>query len=188
MPHLTETSPWAEASLVIPTDTVKRFINDNPTVDSKLVDLGQVGVGTYGSGSVAAAGDIFIHYTVSFFEPQPSAGLITTFRVINDNLETPGVGLIRVGKTTTTFAVAFNSPGTFLVYINLKASTFATDTLTSGVVENSHFSAFSTSNITVVYNITIATLGSGIALTGTDFGNHSIQVVRAKVANSVTFP
>nr|BCH36664.1 coat protein [Sikte waterborne virus] len=188
MAHLTETSPWAEASLNIPTDRIKRFTNDSATTDTKLIDLGQIGVGTYGSTGVAAAGDLFIHYTVTFYEPQPSAGLVSTGRLINGESFTTRTGLITISETSTAFGVSFNSPGTYLVIIQLKATAITDDATSSNTVVNSHFNTFSTGNFTSMRNITINEILSGIVVTGAGFGNHSVNVVRARPINSVTFP
>nr|WRQ65817.1 structural protein [Tolivirales sp.] len=188
MAHLTETSPWAEASLNLPIDNTKRFVNDSSTTDAKLIDLGQIGVGTYGSSGVAAAGDVFIHYAVTFYEPQPSAGLVATVRFVDDTFFKTGPGVFTTSFSSTSLLISFNSFGTYLVAVQLKATTITGDSETTDVVENSHFNALSGGNFTTLWNITVNRLGAGLAITGTVFGDANINVVRAKKENSVILP
>nr|QWC36242.1 coat protein [Johnsongrass chlorotic stripe mosaic virus] len=75
MTHCAETPPWAEVSLTVPCDNVKRYLNDSNVTDLKLVDAGRFGYAVYG-GNANTYGDLFIQYTVELSEPQPTAGLI----------------------------------------------------------------------------------------------------------------
>lgn len=188
MAHLTETSPWAEASLNIPVDRVKRFNNDSATTDTKLIDLGQIGVGTYGSTGVSAAGDLFIHYTVTFYEPQPSSGLVSTARLVGSATTTAGPSVFTTFNTDVNLLIGFNSPGTYLVIIQLAATTITGDGIGTGVIENSHDNSFAAGNLYSLWNITVDQILTGIAITGTGFGNFNVNVVRARPENSVLFP
>nr|WOC94069.1 coat protein [Krkavce tombusvirus 1] len=185
MAHLTETSPWAEASLNLPIDNTKRFLNDSATTDTKLIDLGQVGIGTYGSSSVAAAGDVFIHYAVTFYEPQPSSGMMATVRFINDDVFKTGPGIYTTAFSTTALGISFNAPGTYYITIVMPATTIVGDGITTGVVANSHHNVFSTALFTTIWNITVNSIGAGIAVTGTGFTNVTINATRAKKDNIV---
>nr|UZN89761.1 coat protein [Yam spherical virus] len=74
--HLCETNVWAEGTLNIPVDNVKRFNNDTTVVDPKLIDLGRLGIVTYSTNTNDFIGDVFISYTVELFEAQPTADLM----------------------------------------------------------------------------------------------------------------
>ncbi|BBD13996.1 p41 protein [Gentian virus A] len=183
MRHLSETAPWCEASLQIPCDGVKRFMNDNTTVDPKLVDLGQVGLATYGGAGTNAVGDMFIHYTVTFFEPQPSSGMIET--------DQSGLGSVDAGPlftsvvtTTTTTTLTFRSPGTYLIAMTQRCLTF-TGVTPIGVTFNSNTNTTAAgTNYAAIYNITVPVPGAQLQFVGTGFGNYTLQVARARITNT----
>lgn len=70
--HQTNSAPWAENSLVVPTDNVTRFVNESNTTDRKLVDFGQLVFATYSSTGSVALGDIYVEYGITLKEAQPS--------------------------------------------------------------------------------------------------------------------
>lgn len=187
MAHLTETSPWAEASLSIPTDAIKRFTTDSATTDRKLIDLGQVGVATYGGPpSDVASGDVFIHYTVTFFTPQPSSGLVGSLNVILGSPSFDGPRYTTVVSDGVDLAIAFNTPGTFLVALNLSSTTSGTLSATTGAVINSSTNIHSGTLGMYLFNVTVTTTGAGVAVNGgTALGDFSIHVIRARKANTV---
>jgi hypothetical protein len=183
MYHLTEMAPWAESNLQIPTDKIKRFMNDSPAVDRKLVDLGQVGFATYGGVDGHAAGDVFIHYTVTFFEPQPSAGLVDTSQTGTGSFDT-GPDFVDEAATSTTTTLTFRSPGTYLVVMIQRMTTFVGVTPVS-VTFNSHTNTVSLlSHYASVHCITAPVAGAQMQYVGTGFGNYTLSVARAKTTNS----
>nr|WRQ65092.1 structural protein [Tolivirales sp.]WRQ65805.1 structural protein [Tolivirales sp.] len=183
MPHLAETAPWAESHLNIPVDKIKRFTNDNTTVDQKLVDLGQIGIATYGGSGTNPVGDLFIHYTVTFFEPQPSAGMFETEQT-GAGSSNAGPDLISVGGDAISTLVGFKSPGTYIVIVNQRNTTLGSVVPTNCVI-NTQTSAQATGFYLSVINVTVTVPGAIVQYNGTGFGNRTINVARAKVANRV---
>nr|UHS72058.1 MAG: putative coat protein [Zeavirus sp.] len=185
MGHLTETAPWCEANLNIPVDNVKRFMNDNSTTDPKLVDLGQFGLATYGGGSTNAIGDLFIHYTITLYEPQPLASLVET--------EQTGVGaapfgtnLVTVSGNATSTTITFRGPGVYLIALSQRAASFTTLVPGGGLAVNSHTTLFSGPAYQSILTATALIAGGTITYNGTLFGNYTLHVTRAKIANNST--
>lgn len=183
MAHLRETAPWAESSLNIPVDSVKRFVNDNTTADRKLVDLGQIGLAVYGGGGTNPVGDLFIHYTVTFFEPQPSAGVIETEQ-IGLNSVNSGPDMFSVGGDAISTVVTFKTPGTFIVAVLQRNTTLAAPG-TSGLTINSSTNAQAVGFYIAVANVTVVAPGGILQHNGTGFGNRTVFVTRAKKSNVV---
>lgn len=185
MRHLAETAPWSEVSLQIPVDSIKRFMNDNTTADPKLVDLGQVGLATYGGPGTDVVGDLFIHYTVTFFEPQPSSGLIETDQSGTGSADA-GPLFVSVATTALTTTLTFRSPGTYLIMMVQRCLTF-TGVTPIGVTFNSNTNTTAAGvNYAALYNVTVPIPGSQMQFVGTGFGNYTLQVSRARVTNVAT--
>ncbi|CAA33533.1 coat protein [Cymbidium ringspot virus] len=185
MRHLTETAPWCEGSLRVPVDSVKRFMNDNSTVDPKLIDLGQVGLATYGGPGTNAVGDLFIHYTVTFYEPQPSSGLTSTLQTGTGSANA-GPTLVAVATTATTTTVTFRSPGTYLVSMVQRATTFTGVTPIALTFNSNTNTTAAGTNYSANYNVTVPVPGAQMRFVGTGFGNYTLQVTRAKITNAAT--
>nr|AAT00607.2 coat protein [Cymbidium ringspot virus] len=185
MRHLTETAPWCEASLQVPVDRVKRFMNDNSTVDPKLIDLGQVGLATYGGPGTGVVGDLFIHYTVTFYEPQPSSGLIETDQSGTGSADA-GPVLVSVVGTATTTTLTFRSPGTYLVMMVQRALTFTGVTPIALTFNSNTNTTAAGTNYAALYNVTVPVPGAQMQFVGTGFGNYTLQVARAKITNVAT--
>jgi hypothetical protein len=183
MPHLSETAPWAESQLNVPVDKVKRFTNDNTTADQKLVDLGQIGIATYGGGGTNPVGDLFIHYTVTFFEPQPSAGIFETEQT-GAGSSNSGPDLISVGGDAISTVIGFKSPGTFLLTVGQRNTTIGAVVPTNCVI-NSSTHAQAVGFFQSVINVTVTIPGAFIQYNGTGFGNRTVNIARAKVTNRV---
>jgi hypothetical protein len=115
--HLSEIAPWAETTLSLPIDNVKRFMIDANTVDPKLVDLGRIGVVTYGTATNNTVGDLFIHYTVDLFEAGPAGAIAQELRG-NGGSQSTTVGSV-IATTTSNASSTTGSwslrPGTWLV-------------------------------------------------------------------------
>ena len=184
MAHLNENAPWAEGRLRVPIDNIKRFTNDSNTSDPKLVDLGQVGFATYGGGGTNPAGDIFVSYTVTFFEPQPSAGLVQTVQT-GVGAQNFGPGYVVTSNTSTDFQITFRGPGTYLVALSHRAATFGSLTGSNGADISSQTTlqagVFAFMSIVIVV---IPTAGGRLNYTGTGFTEYTLQVVRARVTNN----
>nr|BAT70029.1 coat protein [Pothos latent virus] len=185
MAHLTESAPWCESTLSIPVDNIKRFMNDNSTTDPKLVDLGQIGLATYGGGSTNAVGDLFIHYTITLFEPQPLASLIETEQT-GIGAAPFGTNLVTVSGNATTTTITFRGPGVYMLALSQRAASFTTFATAGGAAVNSHTTLFSGPAYQSIMNITATIPGGSITYSGTLFGNYTLQVVRAKVSNNAT--
>ncbi|CAA44357.1 coat protein of 41 kDa [Artichoke mottled crinkle virus] len=186
---LAETAPWAERALWVPTDRIKRFCDDSSTLDHKLIDLGQLGVATYGGAGTNAVGDIFISYSVTLYFPQPTNTLLSTRRL--DLAGTPvtasGPGYILLTRTPTVLTMTFRATGTFVISGAYRCLTSTVLGLTGGVNVNS---------ITVVDNVgtsssffincTVSNLPSVITFTTTGITSATIQCNRATRQNDVS--
>ena len=183
MAHLNEGSPWAEGRLRVPIDNVKRFTNDSNTSDPKLLDLGQIGFATYGGGSANPVGDIFISYTVTFFEPQPSAGLVQTLQT-GTGAQNFGPGYVIATNTPTLFQLIFRGPGTFLVALSHRAATFgALSAVNCDISSQTTLQAGVFAFMSIVI-VVVPAAGGRLEYTGTGFTEYTTQVVRARVANN----
>lgn len=185
---LKETAPWAEAMLRIPTDKIKRYCDDSSTVDHKLIDLGQLGIATYGGGGTNAVGDVFISYSVTLHFPQPTNTLLSTRRLdLTGALVTAeGPNYVLVSRTPTVLTMTFRATGTFIltgVYRCLTATVLglsgSVNVNTITVIDNlGTASAF-------FVNCTVSSLPSVITFTTTGITSATIQCVRATRANTV---
>lgn len=186
---LKETAPWAEAMLRVPTDKVKRFCDDSSTLDHKLIDLGQLGVATYGGAGTNAVGDLFISYSVTLYFPQPTNTLLSTRRLdlAGALVSFPGPGYLLVSRTPTVLTMTFRATGTFVVSGVYRCLTATVLGLAGGVNVNS---------ITVVDNIgtdsaffincTVSNLPSVMTFTSTGITSATIHCVRATRQNDVS--
>nr|UTQ50967.1 MAG: movement protein 1 [Tomato bushy stunt virus] len=186
---LKETAPWAEAMLRVPTDRVKRFCDDSSTSDHKLIDLGQLGIATYGGAGTNAVGDIFISYSVTLYFPQPTNTLLSTRRLdLAGALTTAsGPGYLLVSRTATVLTMTFRATGTFVISGTYRCLTATTLGLAGGVNVNS---------ITVVDNIgtdsaffincTVSNLPSVVTFTSTGITSATVHCVRATRQNDVS--
>jgi hypothetical protein len=186
---LKETAPWAEAMLRVPTDKVKRFCDDSSTSDHKLIDLGQLGIATYGGAGTNAVGDVFISYSVTLYFPQPTNTLLSTRRLdlAGALVTASGPGYLLVSRTATVLTMTFRATGTFVISGTYRCLTATTLGLAGGVNVNS---------ITVVDNIgtdsaffincTVSNLPSVVTFTSTGITSATVHCVRATRQNDVS--
>nr|WVH32470.1 p41K [Petunia asteroid mosaic virus] len=186
---LKETAPWAEAMLRVPTDKVKRFCDDSSTSDHKLIDLGQLGIATYGGAGTNAVGDVFISYSVTLYFPQPTNTLLSTRRLdlAGSIVTASGPGYLLVSRTATVLTMTFRATGTFVISGTYRCLTATTLGLAGGVNVNS---------ITVVDNIgtdsafsincTVSNLPSVVTFTSTGITSATVHCVRATRQNDVS--
>nr|UTQ50972.1 MAG: movement protein 1 [Tomato bushy stunt virus] len=186
---LKETAPWAEAMLRVPTDKIKRFCDDSSTSDHKLIDLGQLGIATYGGAGTNAVGDIFISYSVTLYFPQPTNTLLSTRRLdlAGALVTSSGPGYLFVSRTATVLTMTFRATGTFVISGTYRCLTATTLGLAGGVNVNS---------ITVVDNIgtdsaffincTVSNLPSVVTFTSTGITSATVHCVRATRQNDVS--
>ncbi|AAB02536.1 p41 capsid protein [Tomato bushy stunt virus] len=186
---LKETAPWAEAMLRVPTDKIKRFCDDSSTSDHKLIDLGQLGIATYGGAGTNAVGDIFISYSVTLYFPQPTNTLLSTRRLdlAGALVTASGPGYLLVSRTATVLTMTFRATGTFVISGTYRCLTATTLGLAGGVNVNS---------ITVVDNIgtdsaffincTVSNLPSVVTFTSTGITSATVHCVRATRQNDVS--
>lgn len=185
---LKETAPWAEAMLRIPTDKIKRYCDDSSTVDHKLIDLGQVGIATYGGTGTNAVGDVFISYSVTLYFPQPTNTLLSTKRLdlTGTVVTAEGPNYILVSRTPTVITMTFRATGTFVLMGVYRCLTSTLLGLSGNINVNT---------ITVVDNLgtasaflincTVSSLPSVITFTTTGITSATIQCMRATRANTV---
>jgi hypothetical protein len=187
---LKETSPWAEANLTIPVDRIKRFCDDSAVADRKLVDLGQFGVATYGTGSVVVAGDVFVSYTVTFYNPQPLATLMDTTRINTSNAVITNVGpqYTRIDIVSgNQWLITFRGVGKFVIFGSIRG-TGAVTLATSGVIVNSSTTLATATGAMYVANVTVSSLPASVSYTMTTVTAGLHSAVRATRANDMTTP
>nr|AAB26100.1 coat protein [Pelargonium leaf curl virus]QWC36205.1 coat protein [Pelargonium leaf curl virus] len=186
---LKETAPWAEATLNIPCDRIKRYCDDSATVDHKLIDLGQLGIATYGGSGTNAIGDVFISYSVTLYYPQPTNSLLSTRRLdlTGASLNGNGPGYIIVSRTPTVISMTFRSTGTFVLTGAYRCLTASTLGLTGNVNVNS-ITVLDTLGLATsfIINCTVSSLPSVVSFTSTGITSATINCVRATRANVVT--
>jgi hypothetical protein len=80
-----EGAVWAPCALQVPVDNQIRFTNTHTTVDSKLIDLGQLVVLTDATSATAssAIGDIICEYEVELLDPQQPSYSTTMYSASN---------------------------------------------------------------------------------------------------------
>nr|AFU10976.1 capsid protein [Grapevine Algerian latent virus] len=186
---LKETSPWAEANLTIPTDRTKRFCGDSAVADRKLVDLGQLGVATYG-GTAVVAGDVFVSYTVTFYNPQPLATLMDTTRINTSNAVVTNVGpqYTRVDVVSgNQWLITFRGVGKFVIFGSIRG-TGAVVLALSGVIVNSSTTLTTPTGAMYVANVTVSSLPASVSYTMTTVTAGLHSAVRATKANDMGTP
>lgn len=113
-----DTPPWSPVTMRVPCDQKVRLLEDNPTADSKLLDMGRVGYATYGTTTTNSLGDIFLEYEVELIHTQPMANL-TRFGLGTATVLTSIVGprYFDVSALTGTFTtITFLATGTYQVF------------------------------------------------------------------------
>lgn len=188
---LAETAPWDPITLRIPTDNVARFcLGTGSNTDAKMIDLGQVGYSTYSGSSTDEIGDLFAVYTVELFYPQPASSLVQTLSIDANLARTVEVGPIyfNTSRTSTVNDTKFSTPGTFIVVVAGRATTYASEAAIGSAVINSPTVTSSSSGFTGVYNVTCTRAGDGLRINGTGFTGSMTTAVRARIANAVTPP
>lgn len=186
---LKETAPWAEAKLVIPTDRIKRFCDDSATMDYKLIDLGQIGIATYGGSGTNYIGDVFISYRVTLYAPQPTAPLLSTRRLDLSGaiVTSTGYGYFTVTRTSTVITMSFRSVGTFVIFGTFRSTGASVLGLTGGINVNSMVTSDNTGvDTTFVINCTVSSLPSVVTYTNTGITSATINCIRATRANVVS--
>nr|AFU10974.1 capsid protein [Grapevine Algerian latent virus] len=186
---LKETSPWAEANLTIPTDRIKRFCDDSAVADRKLVDLGQLGVATYG-GTAVVAGDVFVSYTVTFYNPQPLATLMDTTRINTSNAVVTNVGpqYTRVDVVSgNQWLITFRGVGKFVIFGSIRGAGAVVLAL-SGVIVNSSTTLTTPTGAMYVANVTVSSLPASVSYTMTTVTAGLHPAVRATKANDMGTP
>lgn len=185
--QLSETSPWAACNLrVIPDQTI-RFVADSTVTDPKLIDFGQFGFVVYSGAGTNVVGDVFIHYTVELYAPQPSSSLVQTISV--------GTGAINAGPSYATalasggtfLALTFRTPGVFVVSLAVRATAFSNFN-GSTVTVNSSTVQTGVSATVLIATVTVAQPGQIFAFNGTAIGNYTYHVTRGRVSNSSNLP
>lgn len=186
---LKETAPWAEAMLRIPVDKVKRYCDDSATVDHKLIDLGQVGIATYGGSGANAVGDVFISYSVTLHFPQPTNTLLSTRRLdlAGALITTAGPNYVVISRTATVLTMTFRATGTFILSGVYRCLTATTLGLTGSTVVNSItvLDTIGTASSFFI-NCTVSALPSTVTFTSTGISSASVHCVRATRNNVVT--
>nr|BAF37070.1 coat protein [Tomato bushy stunt virus] len=185
---LKETAPEAEAMVRIPTDKVKRYCNDSSTVDQKLIDLGQLGIATYGGAGTNAVGDVFISYSVTLYFPQPTNTLLSTRRLnLTGTLAgAAGPGYLVLTRTPTVLTHTFRATGTFNLSGGLRCLTSLTLGATGAVVINDILAIDNVGTASAYFlNCTVSSLPATVTFTTTGISSATVNVVRSTRANVV---
>lgn len=186
---LKETAPWAEAILTIPTDRVRRFCDDSTVADRKLIDLGQLGVATYG-GTGIVAGDVFVAYSVTLHFPQPLATLMDTTRINTSNAVVTNVGpqYTKVDIVAgNRWSVSFRGVGKFVLLGSIRGTGTAALALT-GVTNNSSTILATSTGVMYMANVTVSSLPASFELTLTTVTAGLHSAVRASKNNDMSTP
>lgn len=187
---LKETSPWAEAVLSVPTDRIRRFCDDSAVADRKLIDLGQLGVATYG-GTGIIAGDVFVSYSVTLYNPQPLATLIDTTRINTSNQVITNVGpqYTKVDiDSGTSWLITFRGVGKFLLAGSVRGTGSPGVTTAGNIIVNSATVLGTSTGCMYLVNVTVSAIPSSyrISFTTVTAGVH--QAVRASRTNDAGTP
>lgn len=186
---LKETAPWAEATLTVPTDRIRRFCDDSSVADRKLIDLGQLGVATYG-GTAVVAGDVFVSYSVTLYNPQPLATLVDTVRINTSNSVITNVGpqYAKVDIVAgNQWIITFRGVGKFVLAGSIRG-TGSPSLTTSGTITNSSTILATSTGAMYMANVTVSSLPSSFTLTMTTVTAGLHSAVRASRSNDVSTP
>nr|UHS72063.1 MAG: putative capsid protein [Tombusvirus sp.] len=185
---LKETAPWAEAMLRIPTDKVKRYCDDSSTVDTKLINLGQLGVATYGGSGTNSVGDLFISYSVTLYFPQPTNTLLSTRRLSLTGAlaNSAGPSYVIVTRTPTVLTHTFRATGTFNLSGGLRCLTSISLGATGSVTVNDILAIDNVGTASAYFiNCTVSSLPATITFTSTGISSVTVSTVRSTRANIV---
>nr|ABZ05023.1 coat protein [Moroccan pepper virus] len=186
---LKETPPWGEVMLRIPTDKIKRYCDDSNAVDHKLIDLGQVGIATYGGAGANAVGDVFISYSITLFSPQPTSSLLSTRQqsLLGATGLTTGPSYLTVSSTATVLTLTFRATGTFMVSGHFRDTGAAVLGLAGNINVNS-LTVLDTVGLATSFSIncSVSALPSTITFTSTAITSSTVHCVRAVRANDAT--
>lgn len=186
---LKETAPWAEATLTVPTDRIRRFCDDSSVADRKLIDLGQLGVATYG-GTAVVAGDVFVSYSVTLYNPQPLATLVDTVRINTSNSVITNVGpqYAKVDIVSgNQWIITFRGVGKFVLAGSIRG-TGSPSLTTSGTITNSSTILATSTGSMYMANVTVSSLPASFTLTMTTVSAGLHSAVRASRSNDVSTP
>lgn len=181
--HQTSTSAWAEATLRVPVDQKRRFTDDSNTADPKLLDLGQVGIATYGGGGTNVLGDVFIEYSITFNEPQPSSGVVQTIVTGAGTDNTVGPKFVTIVSDSTSATMTVRAPGTYLITQFQRATTVSGVTASVGATITSVTNLLAPPCYATMATVIVDRPGATITWAGTGFTFRTTQVVRAKRGN-----
>ncbi|CAM98054.1 coat protein [Lisianthus necrosis virus] len=186
---LKETAPWAEAILRVPTDKTKRYCDDSTVVDRKLIDLGQLGISTYGGTGTNPVGDVFVSYSVTLYFPQPTNTLLSTRQLnLTGALEaSTGPGYINVTRTPTLLTITFRSTGTFLLSGVFRDTSVAVLGVAGGIGINSQTTLDVVGVATsFLVNCTVSTLPATLTYGSAGITSVTANCTRATRANTAT--
>nr|WRQ65834.1 structural protein [Tolivirales sp.] len=189
---LSNSNAWAPMSLVVKTDNVKRFTSDNNTADPKLIDFGQFGFATYGGGDTNEIGDIYVNYSITLYEPQPTASMVETIRFTSGSFLTERLGMAYADSSyvPTQALFTFRTPGVFLITGTYRTVSFiGSDTNGTGAVINTANSVNTVGVATsVAVNLTVSAPGQQFRVAVTGLGSSVTNIVRAELFNDVNIP
>nr|ACD85085.1 coat protein [Carnation Italian ringspot virus] len=190
---LKETAPWAEAMLRIPTDRIKRHNDDSSVNDRKLIDLGQIGIATYGGSGTNPVGDVFISNSVTLHFPQPTAVGVQTRRLdLTSVLDTNvGPSYTITSSTATVYTVAFRTVGTFMLLGAVRSTGSPVIGLSSANIAINSNTTLNTVGTAFSYmtNVTVSALPASITFTVvgviTSSTSHAVRASRTNNADLI---
>lgn len=154
-----DTPPWSPVSMGVPCDQKVRLLEDNPTADTKLLDMGRIGYATYGTTTTNSLGDIFLEYEVELIYTQPMANL-NRFAIGTGTVTTSMVGprYFDVASIAANFVTAaFLTAGVYQVVFITNALTTShnTPTANNGAVITGFSQTGSATKAMSTYTITV---------------------------------
>lgn len=116
--YLTETAPWAPATLDLPDLRGERFCQDQLTNDARLSDAGRIGWATYNTNVNDVEGDLFICYEVELLNAQPASSATMTVRSTGASFGPRyALSVVFTQAATSTLVVKLNTGAYFLDFI-----------------------------------------------------------------------
>lgn len=185
--HVAESSPWTPCTLDLPCDSIKRFCQDTNVIDSKLVDAGQVGFAVHSGAGTNPVGEVFIHYTVTLYEPQSSATMLQTIQTGTGAVNSGPLYSVIDNNGSTFRSLLFRSPGVYFVSAAIRGTAFSNFNGSTVVISSSTVQ-LGISAIMAMAIVVCSSPGQILGINGTALGNTNFEVIRAKLSNNANLP
>jgi hypothetical protein len=168
--HMSSCAPWAEDYFSVPKDGKWRFCKDVASTDSQLVNFGQYGFAVYGGGSTNITGDVYVSYSVTFREPQPTSEQeFHVFGTSNTSITFEGQSAFASVRTPTATSIEIGLPGPGSYQIIVSADTTVAVPVVTNVgisLASSYFTASGTQCLVCTRVVSPGFTVSTVTITG----------------------